>query len=320
MVSMIMLGVSVIIPLYNKGKYIARALDSVFAQTYQEFEVIVVDDGSTDEGPDIVRTYHDPRLRLIQQANAGPGSARNRGIKETTTPYLAFLDADDEWLPGFLDRAMTNLQEHENCVLCAVGYMYPSGEVESPGIVEGEYRLPLEIDPIAVKKVVDFLGPGRVLYRKEAFWRFACFYENRCTYGEEEPFSLQILLNFEIYRDPTPLMVYHTEASELGIHARKGLCLVRPILTDPEPVRRNCPPEYRDLLERYLAYYALRTYHNHLAAGDTVTCASFLHEFPLMKTWRWEYTKLRIKVFCPPLHRLISRVKALFHNFVQRQL
>jgi len=91
-----MAAVSIIIPLYNKGKYIARALDSVFAQTYQDFEAIVVDDGSTDYGPDIVRKHDDPRLRLIQQANAGPGSARNRGIKETTAPYLAFLDNVEE--------------------------------------------------------------------------------------------------------------------------------------------------------------------------------------------------------------------------------
>ena len=95
-------AVSVVIPLYNKDKYIARALDSVFGQTCQDFEVIVVDDGSTDNGAEIVRSYKDRRLRFIRQANAGPGAARNHGIQESRAPLLAFLDADDEWLPEFL--------------------------------------------------------------------------------------------------------------------------------------------------------------------------------------------------------------------------
>jgi len=310
-----MATISVIIPLYNKGKYIARALDSVFAQTYQDFEAIVVDDGSTDDGPDIVREYNEPRLRLIQQANAGPGSARNRGIKETIAPYLAFLDADDEWLPGFLEIALQNLQKHENSALCAVGFMYPPRKVARTDIVEGEYRLPHEIDPVAMKRVLDFLhSAGNVLCRKEVVLQFGGFYENKCTYGEDGYLWLQVLLNHKIYRDPTPLMVHHTEASKLRLGARTGVCPPRPMLTDPQPVRRSCPPEYRELLERYLTYYALRAYHNHLATGDTVTCVSFLHEFPLMKKWRWEYAKLRIKVFCPPLHRLIIRVKAFFHG------
>src|SRR5512143_913149 len=93
--------VGVVIPLYNKGTLVRRALNSVLGQTFQNFEVVVVDDGSTDEGPDVVRECSDSRVRLIQQANAGPGAARNRGARETQAPLLAFLDADDEWMPRF---------------------------------------------------------------------------------------------------------------------------------------------------------------------------------------------------------------------------
>ena len=108
---MVMTDVSVIIPLYNKGEHVGRALDSVFSQTYKDFEVVVVDDGSSDEGPDIVRKYNDTRLRLIQQDNFGPGAARNRGIRETTGHYVAFLDADDEWLPDFLKITLDHLNK-----------------------------------------------------------------------------------------------------------------------------------------------------------------------------------------------------------------
>jgi len=95
--------ISVVIPLYNKGPHIARALNSVLNQTFQDFEVIVVDDGSTDDGADIVKGFNDPRIRLIHQENQGVSAARNLGIDEARAELIAFLDADDEWLPDHLN-------------------------------------------------------------------------------------------------------------------------------------------------------------------------------------------------------------------------
>lgn len=97
---------SVIIPLYNKEPHIARALDSVISQTVQDFEIIVVDDGSTDKSAEIVRTFNDSRIRLIQQENAGVSAARNKGILESKAPLIALLDADDEWTPAFLEEIL----------------------------------------------------------------------------------------------------------------------------------------------------------------------------------------------------------------------
>src|SRR5437016_2066869 len=103
---------SVIVPLYNKAPYIKRTLDSIATQTFADFEVIVVDDGSTDGGADVVAGYSDRRVRLLRQANAGPGSARNRGMDEATGEYLTFLDADDEWIPTFLETCVCLLEQH----------------------------------------------------------------------------------------------------------------------------------------------------------------------------------------------------------------
>jgi len=104
--------ISVIIPLYNKENYIKRAIDSVINQTYQYFEIVVVNDGSTDNGPDIVWAYKDPRIKIIDQSNQGSYIARNRGIVEAKSDLIAFLDADDEWLPEFLTEMVRLIESY----------------------------------------------------------------------------------------------------------------------------------------------------------------------------------------------------------------
>lgn len=100
--------VSVVIPLYNKGPHIARALESVLAQSMKDFELVVVDDASTDGGADIVRHHPDGRIRLIRRDRPGPGghAARNAGIRAAAAPLIAFLDADDAWEPLHLETIL----------------------------------------------------------------------------------------------------------------------------------------------------------------------------------------------------------------------
>lgn len=99
-----MASISVVIPLYQTERYIAEALGSVLAQTFTDFEVIVVDDGSNDRGPEIARSTNDARVRVVTQENRGLAGARNTGIRESTAPLIAFLDADDRWAPAKLER------------------------------------------------------------------------------------------------------------------------------------------------------------------------------------------------------------------------
>lgn len=92
-------AVSVIVPAYNQGHYLGEAVRSVLAQTYLDFEVIIVDDGSTDSTRRVAHSFNDPRLRYHYQENRGLSAARNTGIRLTDAPYVSFLDSDDQFLP-----------------------------------------------------------------------------------------------------------------------------------------------------------------------------------------------------------------------------
>ena len=114
--------ITVIIPLYNKVRTIARTLDTVFQQTYTDYEIVIVDDGSTDGSADVVRAIGDSRIRLISQTNAGVSAARNRGIEEARGEFVAFLDADDEWKPDYLETQMQLVEKYPQCHVFATRY------------------------------------------------------------------------------------------------------------------------------------------------------------------------------------------------------
>jgi glycosyltransferase involved in cell wall biosynthesis len=98
--------VSIVVPLYNKRRWIVRCLDSIMRQSMGDYEVIVVDDGSDDGGGELVAGREDARVRLVRQAHVGEGAARNRGLAEARCEWVAFLDADDEWMPVFLGTVL----------------------------------------------------------------------------------------------------------------------------------------------------------------------------------------------------------------------
>lgn len=120
--------ISVVIPLYNKEKQIAQTLQSVFAQTYQDFEVVIVNDGSTDNSVAEVEKIADSRIRLIHQENTGVSAARNRGVEEATYELIAFLDADDEWKPEYLEAQYRLYQKYQECSVYVCDYEHRSNE------------------------------------------------------------------------------------------------------------------------------------------------------------------------------------------------
>lgn len=169
--------ISVIIPLYNCEKFITRSISSVLNQTVQEFEIIVVDDGSTDKGPEIVEKMNSPLIRLIHQKNQGVSCARNRGIKESRYELIAFLDADDEWDTDHLETIMYLYNKYPQCGVFAASYrmsvwnniIYPEFSSKIPfkddGILYNYYEvasgtnLPINSNTYAVRKnIIESIG------------------------------------------------------------------------------------------------------------------------------------------------------------------
>ncbi|MCI6850792.1 MAG: glycosyltransferase family 2 protein [Clostridiales bacterium] len=147
--------ISVVLPTYNRGRCIARAINSVLNQTYSDIELIVVDDGSTDNTKEIVESYTDARVRYIYQENAGACAARNRGIDEAIGEYIAFQDSDDEWRKDKLDIQLRALQENNTDIVFSGFIRRTEGE-------EGfEFFPPSELKPNGFATICDIL-PGNI--------------------------------------------------------------------------------------------------------------------------------------------------------------
>lgn len=162
---------SIIIPVYNSERLISRTLNSVLSQTSPyTFEVICVDDGSTDHSVELIEGFKDNRIKLISQQNSGPSEARNKGLKLASGRYVSFIDADDFWENGFVDKTIGFLESHHECVAVSVGqrHLSVSGESFRPTCIN-DYK-----DPVVLNDFFEFWATynhvctGSVTIRSEA--------------------------------------------------------------------------------------------------------------------------------------------------------
>ena len=121
---------SIVVPLYDKQAHIGRTLECVAEQSFGNYELIVVDDGSRDRGPDLVRAWKDARLEFIQQANAGVSAARNRGARAARGQWIAFLDADDLWASEHLEQLRRVIDAFPEASLVGTAFRKIGGEVQ----------------------------------------------------------------------------------------------------------------------------------------------------------------------------------------------
>lgn len=170
--------VSVVIPTYNRAEQTTRALESVWNQSFSDYEVVVVDDGSTDNTADVLEQF-EPRIRLIRQPNGGVSKARNRGISAASGEFIAFLDSDDEWLPDKLRQQVEFLEAHRSIgfVACLNTYDTEHGFTYGNSFSRGGM-------PNVVTQFLEFLlapfprNMSRYLMRREAVVKCGGFDES----------------------------------------------------------------------------------------------------------------------------------------------
>ena len=173
--------VSVIVPVYNGAATVAAALESILAQSFSDFEIVAVDDGSTDDSMKVLERYR-PRVRVLTQQNRGPSAARNLGVRNSSGEYLGFLDADDLWRPTFLERTVAALDKDSASVL-----VYTDLELaDSTGLAMGARLIGKRCLP-TVRDMLERLWPilpSSVVMRRDAFERAGGFPEELTSFED----------------------------------------------------------------------------------------------------------------------------------------
>ncbi len=135
--------ISIVVPVYNKAKYLSKCIDSIINQAYKYFEIILVDDGSTDNSGKICDTYSDkyPNIKVFHKQNSGVSAARNYGIERAAYDYIAFLDSDDYWDQGFLSEIVMLISKYPDCGMFSTGFYYVRKDkiISNNNILIGDY-------------------------------------------------------------------------------------------------------------------------------------------------------------------------------------
>jgi glycosyltransferase involved in cell wall biosynthesis len=200
--------VSVVVTCYNYAKYLDGCLGSVFAQTYEDYEVIVVDDGSTDETPEVMQKYTDmPKLGYIRQKNGGQARAKNRGIESARGRFIAFLDADDLWEPEKLSAQMTLFSNPSTGVVYSRARYIDTYGAPLRFQPSGQYLMPRSGRVSRWLFMDNFVPFSSSVVRRECFNMYGVFDESLAM-GIDWDLWLRLSVGFEFDFVDRPLLAY----------------------------------------------------------------------------------------------------------------
>jgi hypothetical protein len=267
--------VSVVIPAFNRAALIGETLDSVLAQTYRDLEVIVVDDGSTDDTPTILAQYErDARLRVIRQANHGEGAARNAGIGAARGEYVAFVDSDDVWRADKLERQMALLLDNRGLAwVYADAYVFDH-ETRQVLYVIGQRVQQYEGHVARPLLMVDFIPSPTPVIRRTVFDEVGYFdalppaggpteHMHPREHGWARPWCadwdmwLRIAARYAVRRDPQALAGYRIHSTMMSQQA-SALMMHQYRMATIERAAAFAPPVYARLRRRALAVQCVR--------------------------------------------------------------
>jgi len=302
---------SVIITLYNKAAYIERAIQSVLSQTFQEFELIVVDDGSTDnpfvqlsvisqqlsvDAPEIYK-----KVRVIQQQNQGVSTARNNGVKLAKYDYIAFLDADDSWEPAYLEEMNGLIAAYPNAGIYGSGYFIVKNgnkRIAPIGVEKDFHRGLINYCQVYSQTLCMPLWTGATIIRKYVF-DLENGFNPRLKLGEDFDLWIRVAIKHPVAFLNKPMASYHQDV-DLTNRAI-GEKLYKPqehmLFTDYGEFKNN--PDFVYLYER-LALYGLLPYY--LKGKNKKEVKAILSQI------RWNQHELKYRLYYQVLPKGIVRV------------
>jgi glycosyltransferase involved in cell wall biosynthesis len=213
---------SVVIPTYNRAQFLKKTLESVLAQDCQDFEILVVDDGSTDATTQVLESFGG-KIRIFQQENKGPGVARNLAVKNSTGEYIACLDSDDLWFPWTLTTYAQIIKENNRPTLIAGAVTYFQNDAEVSG---------LKLEPLAVETFADYFAASRRSYycggcqtmvRRDAFLDVGGFAEEKTINNEDQDLVMRLGTAPGFMYVIAPAMIaYRQHPESFGMNLSKG--------------------------------------------------------------------------------------------------
>lgn len=252
-----MTTISVIIPTYNRHTLVTQAVDSVLCQTFRDYEILVVDDGSTDGTRDALRPYGNA-VRYIYQDNRGVSAARNRGVRESRGELLAFLDSDDLWSPGRLKTQIDRVSSDGIVSFEGVewfvdqeddrSYLEQCKSVKWPRCHASGYV----IDPVLDVAEGRYFHLGTLLCRKNTFLRVGFFDEKLCM-GEDEDWFSRASLKTRFHYIPEPFLKRRLHTAQTGPEREECLRSLITVFGNIKDRTRYRHPEAYAVANRRLA-------------------------------------------------------------------
>lgn len=239
--------VSVIIPIYNSASTILKTIDSVRQQTYSDFEIIVINDGSTDQTLEILATIQDPRLKVFSYENGGVASARNRGIAQSIGTFLSFLDADDSWSPDKLELQLAMLQSHPEA---AVAYSWTRFMNEINATFQDDVSIYFTGNVLPPLLLRNFIASGsNILVKREAVARVGGF-DSEMTPAEDWDFYLRLAATYSFVVVPK-IQIFYRQTQ--GNASSKVIAMGRAALRVIEKAFETVPSNLQFLKQQSLA-------------------------------------------------------------------
>ena len=278
---------SVVIPLFNKQHHIERTIESVLQQTFTDFEIIVINDGSTDRSEALVSQIDDPRIRLVTQENLGAGAARNSGIKLAKGELVALLDADDQWHPFFLEQITTLIKAYPEHSVYATAFAYVHEKRSTPANYSIAIKEHGSVNFFEASCLSSILSSSSIAFRKNVVEQVGLL-DTTIVSGQDTDYWIRIGLLFPIAFSRRICVLYHRIDESLSNKAFSSEN--KPPFTKWLEEEKSNPPlkKFLDLNRYSLAIRckahgeldSYRFYRNHISSKSLNKKQRFLLDLP----------------------------------------